>query len=217
MRNQESNGPSRRQRVTLGAALAVVVLLAVGTGCRGFFVNPTITSVTINPSTFNLQINQSVQFTATANFSDGSTQDVTGSALWESSDTTGNIVSVSNTGVVTGKQTTTSGVTITAIYKGGTGTSTVTVGATTITITCNSCTSGNNISLSGNGGTGTQVTFTSSVAANWSSNNSNVISISTSNSTTGTGTLGGTTGTVTITATAASGTGSGTLQVTVGP
>jgi trimeric autotransporter adhesin len=208
---------SLRRKPHVIAGFAALVLLAFAAGCRGFFVNPTVTAVSVSPSTNNLQINGTAQLTAIATFSDGSTQDVTGSAIWQSSDATGTVVSVSKSGLVKGLQATSSTVTITATYKGSAGTASVTVGAVALTITCNSCSSGNVISLSGNGGILSAVTFTSSVAANWSSSNSSVINLTTQNSTSGSGTLGGTTGTVTITATAASGTGSGTLQVTVNP
>lgn len=203
--------------MSLLATAAVVALLLIAAGCKGFFVNPTVSSVTVSPQTNSLQIGGIRQLTAIATYSDGSTKDVTGTAIWDSSDASGTFVTVSNTGVVKGLQATSSTVTITASYKGFSGTATVTVGAVTITITCNSCSSGNAISLSSNGGTGSAITFSSSVAANWSSSNSSIVNLTTQNSTTGSGTLGGTTGTVTITATAASGTGSGTLQVTVNP
>jgi len=200
--------PKRKCALTIA-----IILLTVGIACKGFFVNPTVSSVTVSPSTNNLQIGTSQQLTAIANNSDGSTKDVTGLAIWSSSDTAGTFVTVSKTGVVKALQNTTSSVTITATYKGFSGTATVTVGATqTVTITCNNCTTGNTISISGSGGT---INLSSNVAANWSSNNSSVISISGTNTTTPSATLGGTTGTPTITATATSGGGSGTLQITV--
>jgi hypothetical protein len=197
------------------ALMIAIILLTIAIACKGFFVNPTVSSVTVSPSTNNLQIGMAQQLTALANNSDGSTKDVTGLAVWSTSDTTGTFVTVSKTGVVKALQNTTSAITITATYKGFSGTATVTVGAAqTVTITCASC-SGNSISLSANGGTGSAINLSSNVAANWSSNSSSVISISGTNTTTPSATLGGTTGTATITATATSGGGSGTLQITV--
>ena len=195
------------------AALALSALL-VASGCKGFFVNPTVTSVSVSPSTNNLQSGGTRQLSAIANNNDGSTKDVTGLAVWDSSDTTQTLVTVSSTGLVKAVQNTTSPVTITATYKGFSGTATVTVGQA-LTITCSSC-SGNSISLATNGGTGSSITLTSNVAANWSSSSSAIITVTGSNTTAPTATLGGTTGTATITASGTSG-GSGTLQITVNP
>jgi large repetitive protein len=191
-----------------------IATLALAIGCTGFFQNPTVTSISVSPSTNNLQIGGARPLTAIANNDDGSTKDVTGLAIWDTSDAA--VVSVSSTGVIKGLQNTTSSITITAAYKGFSGTATVTVGGQTVTITCTSC-SNNTVSLSGNGGTGTNINLSSNVAANWSSGDSAIISVSGTSTTNPTATLGGTTGTVTITANAASGSGSGTLQVTVNP
>lgn len=194
------------------ALTLTVAALAVAIGCKGFFQNPTVTSVTVSPSTNNLQLDGTRQLTAIANNNDGSTKDVTGLAIWDTSDASA--VSVSSTGLVKALQNTNSSTTITASYKGFSGSATVTVGGQTVTITCNNCTSGNTISISTSGGT---IQLSSNVAANWSSSDSNVISITSgSNTTSPTATLG-TTGQSTITATAASGNGSGTLQITVNP
>ena len=197
------------------ALVTAIVLLTIAIGCKGFFVNPTVSSVTVSPSTNNLQVGTTQQLTAIANNSDGSTKDVTGLAIWGSSDTAGTFVTVSKSGLVKAVQNTTSSVTITATYKGFSGTATVTVGAAqTVTITCASC-SGNSISLTTNGGTGSGVSLSSNVAATWSSNNSSVLTISGTNTTAPSATLGGTVGTATITATATNSGGSGTLQITV--
>jgi hypothetical protein len=204
------------RKLSLIAGLTGLFLLGTGAGCRGFFVSPSLTSITITPSTVSLAVGQAQPLVATGNYDDGTTKNLTGLATWTSSDTSGTFVHLSSTGVVTGVSTTTSAVTITATYKGISGTATVTVGQTqTITITCNSCTPGTNTISTAAVGAGGTVTFTASASANWSSSDSSVITISTANSTTGTGTLGGTLSQVTITATAASGTGSGTLVVTV--
>jgi uncharacterized protein YjdB len=71
-------------------------------GCDGFFVDPTLSSITITPSTPALQnLDQTLQLTATGVFDDGSTKNVTASkgTTWSSSDPAG--VTVSNTGMVT--------------------------------------------------------------------------------------------------------------------
>jgi trimeric autotransporter adhesin len=71
---------------TIGA-FAVLGTLALAASCRGFFVNPTITSLAIGPANLTLAPATSYQMVATATYSDGSTNTVTGQALWTSSNT----------------------------------------------------------------------------------------------------------------------------------
>jgi len=84
------------------------VLLAVSLicGCRGeqpapstpVGPTPSVTSVVVSGTT--PAIGETTQFTATATFSNSTTQDVTSQATWRSSNTA--VVTVSNTGAVTG-------------------------------------------------------------------------------------------------------------------
>jgi uncharacterized protein YjdB len=102
-------------------ALATVLLLLV-TGCKGFFVDPSLTSIAVTPLTPTITPCPApagsvctVQMTATGTFSDGSTSTV--AASWSSSDTT--IATVgSSTGLVSGV---------------GAGTATITAAAGTVT------------------------------------------------------------------------------------
>jgi Bacterial Ig-like domain (group 2) len=204
---------SFRPRLGLITALLSV---AIASGCTGFFVSPTLTSISITPNPVSVTVGQSQPLVATGSNNDGSSSNLTGQATWTSSDTNATFVKLSPTGVVTGIQNTTTPVTVTATFKGISGTDSVTVGAQAVTITCSSC-SGNSISIATNGGTGSAVTLSSNVAADWTSSNSAIISVSGTGTTSPTATLGGSTGTVTITATATSGGGSGTLLITVNP
>lgn len=191
--------------------IATIASLAIAGGCKGFFVNPTLTSISITPNPVSVTAGQSQPLVATGANNDGSSSNVTGQATWTSSDTNSTFIKLSRTGVVTGIQNTTTPITVTATFKGISGTDSVTVGAQAVTVTCSNCTNGNSISIS----SGISPTISSNVAANWTSSNSTIISVSGTNTTTPTATLGGTTGSVTITATATSGGGSGTLQITV--
>jgi len=82
-------------------ALATVVLLWVA-GCSGFFVNATLTSILVSPSsaTVSLAAGTKQQFTATGIFSDGSTQVITTTVTWASSDST--VATISNTAPTNG-------------------------------------------------------------------------------------------------------------------
>jgi hypothetical protein len=118
-------------------AFAALAILALAMSCRGFFVNPTLTGVSIGPANLTINVNQTWQMTATGTYSDGSQKNLSSGVAWSSSDAT--TVSVGQTsGQVTGLQT--GSATITASSGGCaacSGTTTVTVvltGVTSITI-----------------------------------------------------------------------------------
>lgn len=78
----------------------------------------TLTAVNVKAASSSLVAGQNLQLTATATYSDNSTQDVTSSSTWQTSDPT--IAAVSNTGLLSGVKA--GGVTITAIMGTVTGT-----------------------------------------------------------------------------------------------
>lgn len=190
----------------------VIVLLTVGlAGCRGFFVKPTLSSITVTPATPNLQVGTTQQMIATGTNNDGSTSDLTNSAAWTSSAPAS--ISITSHGLIKGLANTTTAATITATSGAISGSTTATVGATTQAISITSAEgtsfsltttpSGTTISLTAQQN-GTDVTST----ANWTSNNSGVVSVTSG----GTATIVGI-GTATITA--SNSTGSGTITITV--
>ena len=99
---------STKQKLRMTCALAALATLAVS--CRGFFVNPTLTGVSVGPSGVTLTINQTFQMTATGTYSDGTPKTLTSGVVWSSSAPT--VVSVGQaSGIVTGLQTGTSTIT----------------------------------------------------------------------------------------------------------
>ncbi len=100
--------------------IGVLALIASLIGCSGGAVSSntqsktvasaTILSMQVAPSTMAISMGGAQQFTATALLSDGTTQDVTGTAQWSSSDS--NIASVDSSGHATGSNS--GAVTITA-------------------------------------------------------------------------------------------------------
>ncbi|HEX2599161.1 MAG TPA: Ig-like domain-containing protein [Terriglobales bacterium] len=201
---------SKRKWLLFSAFLGLVSL--VGVGCRGFFVNPTLTSMTVTPASPNLQIGGTLQLIATGNNDDGSTKNLTTSSTWTTSDASK--VTVSSTGLVKGIASTT-GVTITATNGTVSGTDTVTVGQTTQTLSLSSSPS-SPISLTIVGSNST-ITFTATLngsdvtnSTTFTSNNTSVISAPTGNTATIVGV-----GSATITATDNNNhTASITIQVT---
>jgi hypothetical protein len=214
---------SSRRQLQLAASFVVLILTAFAVGCHGFFVDPVLTSISVQTleSTNLPNVGSTVQLQATGTYDDASHKNLTGSATW-SVTSNPDFVSVSG-GLVTALKVVPAGTEATvqaaAQSSNGTvvsGTLNVTVGqSTTLTITSNPATP---ISLASNP-SGTTVTFTATLngtdkttSTTFSSNNSNIISITGGSSS---GTLGGTTGSVTITGTDNTDNATGTLTIQV--
>jgi len=202
---------STKRKLQLLAAFTALLTLALAVGCRGFFVNPKLTSITVTPITPSLTLNQTLQMTATGNFDDGSTKNLTGTSTWTSSANTQ--VSVNSTGLITALANTTSAVTITATDGTVSGSTTATVGQQTIVV----APANQTYSLSTNPGphqytatlNGTDVTAT----ATWTSSNTSVATVVQSGTGAGQVTAVGV-GTANITATTSNATGSTGVTVT---
>lgn len=94
---------STKQKLRLACTFAMLVGLALTISCTGFFVNPTLTGVSVGPSGVNLTVGQTFQMTATGTYSDGSQKALNSGVVWSSSDAS--IVSVGqNSGLVDGLQ-----------------------------------------------------------------------------------------------------------------
>jgi hypothetical protein len=132
---------STKQQLRLAGAFAGLATLALAISCRGFFVNPTLTSITVGPSGQTIAPSGTLQMVATGTFNDGSTSNVSGKCLWTSSDT-----SVATIGLNDGKVIAAAVInnppgvtTITATDGTATNTATVDVcpAVTTMTVTAN--------------------------------------------------------------------------------
>jgi uncharacterized protein YjdB len=81
--------------------VSALALLMLGlSSCKGFFVNPALSSITVTPATPSVAVNSTKQMTATGTYDDGSTKNITGSVGWSSDDTF--VATVSDSGLVTG-------------------------------------------------------------------------------------------------------------------
>jgi hypothetical protein len=95
--------PPKKSKLRLTGALAALALLALAVSCRGFFQNPTLTSIAISPTApqvaINTQLSPALQVFGT--YDDGSRSQVKTGVSWSSSAPT--IASVDpNSGVLTG-------------------------------------------------------------------------------------------------------------------
>ena len=114
-------GPILRNIQKLVAALTVVLLVMIGPGCEGFFVEPVLTGITVGPSA-TVQAGNTVQMSAVGTYNDGSQQSLS-NVYWSSSSP--NIATISSSGLVTGVEP--GQTTITAAKETATGTTTITV------------------------------------------------------------------------------------------
>jgi hypothetical protein len=138
------------RKLALTLAFAVLIALAFGVSCKGFFQPNTLTAVTIQPPTVNLGVNAQQSFTAYGTYQDGSRSQITSGVVWSSDSPE---VTITAGGDATALAVTTSSATITGSAQGLSGTATVTVvgDVTTITVSPTSA----NITAGGN-----PVTFT---------------------------------------------------------
>ena len=89
---------SGKKKVQIASAFVTLLLCALAVGCKGFFVNPTLTTVTVGPTA---TINQggTVQMSAVGTYNDGSTQSLN-NVFWSSDPNS--VASITAAGLVTG-------------------------------------------------------------------------------------------------------------------
>jgi trimeric autotransporter adhesin len=119
---------SRLERNSFAVTVVIAMSLymfsgSIIVGCKGFFIGPTLSTVTLAPSTPSVAVGKTQQMTATGTYDTSSTETVTDSASWASSDVT--IATVSSTGLVTGIAS--GSATISATLDGVSGSTTVNV------------------------------------------------------------------------------------------
>jgi uncharacterized protein YjdB len=192
--------PSKRKLRFFAIATALLLLLT-GVGCTGFFVNPTLTGITVGP-TATIQQSKTVQMTATGTYNDGSTQTLTKGLFW-SSDTQSIATVNGTTGLVSGVSPGSATITGASGSVSGTATITVTIAnltAITVTPTNQSITAGNTETFVATGtANGQAVVITDSVTWSFSPTTAAGVSIDTAGNLTSTS--GSPVGTIVVTAT----------------
>lgn len=116
-------------------ALAVLGLAALGASCKGFFVDPTLTQITISPAAPQVQVGQSLGLSVYGTYNDGSTGQVTSGVTWSSSDSTVAAFSNATSNLLQGVATGTATITANAQAVSATATATVFITITQITMT----------------------------------------------------------------------------------
>ncbi len=177
-------------------------------------VSPVLLAVTVSPALANVPKGEKQQLTATGDYSDGSTANVTNSATWSTS--ASSTATVSSKGLVTGVAT--GAATITAAYQSVDGTAAITVItpvllAIAVTPPATNLPSGETQQLTATGTYSDASTKNLTASVAWSTSDSSIASVSSA----GLVTAGGSTGLATITATDASTSIDGTAAITVLP
>ena len=128
----------RATKIRVLGAFAALLTLALAASCEGFFVNPTLTSVSVGPQNLSLNINATHQMTATGTYSDGTQKTLNSGVTWSSSDSTAVTVGQSSgvvTGVASGSATITGSAGSCSACSGSTTVTVALQGVTSITVT----------------------------------------------------------------------------------
>jgi trimeric autotransporter adhesin len=212
---------SSRRQLQLVASFGFLLLMAIGVGCHGFFVDPTLVSMSVQTleSTTLSNVGSTLQLQASGAYDDGSHKNLTGSATWSVTQNP-DFVTVNGAGVVTATKVTPAGTTATAQAAAQSsnglvvsGTITITLGqSTSLTI---SSTPSSPISLASTGTVQFAASLNGSDVTSRTTFTSSSLAIINIPSGSTNGSLGGTTGTVTITGTDSTDGATGTLQLNV--
>jgi hypothetical protein len=131
---------SRKTTLRIAGAFGLLATLALGISCRGFFQNPTITSITIEPSAPSVSQGETEQLNAAGTDSEGNSYTLTGgttcsgtTVCWSSSDTS--IATITSGGLLKGLTVGSATITASSGTASATASATVTLGnVTAITV-----------------------------------------------------------------------------------
>jgi hypothetical protein len=135
---------STGRKLPLALTCVAILGLAFAVSCRGFFVNPTLTSISVNPAAPQVDAGKTLQLQAFGTYDDGSRKQIKSGVSWSSD--TPNIATVdTNSGILTGVAPGTAGITASAEALDGTATATVVLtDITSLTVTPTSWSIGQN-------------------------------------------------------------------------
>ena len=106
------------------SAIAVLAAMALAVSCKGFFVNPTLTSIAVSPTAPQVEQGKTLQLQVFGTYDDGTRSQVKSGVSW-SSGTPAVATIDANTGILTGVSTGTSTITASAQALSSTATATV--------------------------------------------------------------------------------------------
>jgi hypothetical protein len=178
---------STKQKLRLAGALAALATLALAVSCKGFFQNPTITSITIEPSSPSVSQASTEQLNAEGTDTQGNSYTLTGgttctgtSVCWSSSDTT--IATITSGGLLRGISVGSATITANSGTASATASATITLGDVTA-LTVKPGTSSLPVSATATTCFTVEATLSSgepqdvTATATWVSNNTNIVTV----------------------------------------
>jgi len=123
------------RKLPLTLAFVVLIGLAIGAGCKGFFVKPVLQSIAIQPPTPQILLTKTVNLQAFGVYDDGTRSQITSGVVWSSDST--NVTIDPNTGVATGAAVGPATITASAQAINGTANATVYIVITSLTVNPN--------------------------------------------------------------------------------
>jgi trimeric autotransporter adhesin len=177
-----------KHKLRLGGAFALLATLALAVSCTGFFVNPTVSSITIDPPNPTVSQGLTTNLTAAGTDSNGNAITLTGgtsctgtTVCWSSA--TPSVATISTGGLLTGVSAGTSTITAASGTATATTTATVTLGnvtsivisPTSITLPVSSTATGANCLTAQATAGGSPVDVTASVT--WQSGNTALVTV----------------------------------------
>jgi len=122
------------RKLALTLAFTVLIAVAAGVSCRGFFQPNSLVSVAVQPPSPDVQLGQTTTLQAWGTYEDNTRSQITSGVAWSSSDPT--IMSVDpNSGVATGLAIGTATITAAAQGISGTASGTVFINITSLVVT----------------------------------------------------------------------------------
>ncbi|HXO34210.1 MAG TPA: Ig-like domain-containing protein [Candidatus Acidoferrales bacterium] len=180
---------STKNKLRLAGAFAFLATLALTISCTGFFVNPTVSAITIDPPNPTVSQGLTTQLTAAGTDSNGNAITLTGgtscsgtTVCWSSATPT--VASITTGGLLTGISAGTSTITASSGTASATATATVTLGnvtnivvgpVTSFSLAENSIATGSDCLTATATAGGTTVDVTASVT--WVAGNSSIITV----------------------------------------
>jgi hypothetical protein len=182
---------STKNKLRLAGAFAALATLALAVSCKGFFVNPTVTSIVIDPPNPTVSVTNTKQLTAAGTDSNGNPLTLTGgtsctgtTVCWSSD--TPSVATVSTGGLLTGVAVGTSTITAASGTASATTTATITLdnvtsivlgpnGITGFSIAENSFAMGNDCLTATATAGGQQIDITTSVT--WQTGTAGVLTV----------------------------------------
>ncbi len=125
-----------RRTLPLVLTCVAVLALAFAVSCRGFFQNPTLTTITINPTAPQVEVGKTLQLEAFGTYDDGSRSQIRSGVSWSIDDPSVATVDT-NSGILTGVGQGTATVTASAQALSNTATATVFIVVSSLTVNPN--------------------------------------------------------------------------------